>query len=140
MYRRGEGCRYYLLINRQNAEMGNLASTLIAPQSVFERLSLDQILLFTELCWQLKTHIIFYSEYRQNDEIPPLSLPTNVVSFLGECLSTPTLHVSPASVKQLWDTLSRKIWNTERPTRSAVHCIEYFIRYGVKYEIGMMSF
>jgi hypothetical protein len=98
--------------------------------------TLSQILYFMELCWHIASYLDIHRPDPNQQTLPPYELPTNVVTFLSECMFQNDAPQSIGLIKQLWSTHRRSIWETRDVHREANHLVNDFLRYGPKNEIG----
>jgi hypothetical protein len=111
-----------------------LISILQEAPSLIEAVSFRQLILFIDIT----THLRPLMEYRAgllNPYIPPLWLDVPVVNFLVDAVSSIGEAVSSKQMEDLWDIMSRYIWDLGyRPASKAL--LQVFLDHGTQHNIG----
>lgn len=97
-------------------------------------LSFQQLLLFIDLCCQLRPLLELYDS--KSGSSGPLSLSSTVTLFIIRCLSANGSEVDTGTIRAAWEALGSLIW--ELPDRrSPPELLSLFLRFGTALEIGM---
>ncbi|KZT63110.1 hypothetical protein DAEQUDRAFT_229694 [Daedalea quercina L-15889] len=112
-----------------------LSSTLSRYPHITSALPFSSFLLFFRLVAQLRTHLAWYRSPYDCDG-PPVSLPSDVQSFIAAALS-----VSPSLVGELWDVFKEFAW-TSAPAdgeQLSQDLVDILRQYGTPYNIGVYN-
>jgi hypothetical protein len=96
-----------------------------------------QLLLFTELCWQLVPYIDLHrADPDSPSNVPPPELPPKAVSFIADCMFKGCPGEWTHVVMELWHAQLDFIWQSREHTREATHLLDLFLEFGPRHKIG----
>jgi DNA-binding transcriptional ArsR family regulator len=104
---------------------------------VANKLSLHQLILFIDLCCQLRPLLEVVDEL-PHETLPPLKLNENVSLFLGRSLSHIGTSIDSNTISDTWDAFSHVVWSMPSRRASADALLPIFLEFGTPLGIGEM--
>lgn len=118
--------------------MDNLAEfveRLTQHPHVANKLSLRQLILFIDLCCQLRPLLEAVDEL-PDETLPPLKLNENISLFLGRSLSHIGNSIDLTTISETWNAFSQLVWSMPSRRASADALLPLFLEFGTPLGIG----
>jgi hypothetical protein len=112
-----------------------LVNRLVQHPHIAQSLSLQQFILFIDICCQLRPLLEVHDEL-PHETLPPVTLKHEVRLFLSRSLSHIGKSVDIETISSTWRAFSQLIWSMPNRRASANSLLPIFLQYGTQLGIG----